>query len=140
MRIEKINSENIKEIKRFIRRIPGISEINEEILNRVLILRNDFEIKAIISYECFSNKGLIRYFIFHKDVDFEELEMLVEEMIKNTKEESINLVLTVIDDESLVPFFEKLGFHKCLIENVYIGEVSLENTLYHNAIGLVKES
>ncbi len=139
MLIEKSNVDNSEEIKAFLKRIPGLNEIDDEIFDRILILKNEFEIKAIISYECFTDKGLIRCFIFQKDVEFDDLNMLMNEMIKNAKKENIGMIITIIEEDELKYFFEKLGFKECLIDNIYIREMPLISILGNSAIGMIKE-
>ena len=137
MIIEKINEYNKKMLDIFIKRIPSIKEIEDDILENMFIIRNETNILGIISYEKYIDKGLIRYFIFQKDVEFNNLELLFEEMRKKAIEDDIKLLITVIDDTELVAFFEKLRFKKIDINTLYLYETPVVDTINSNAICMI---
>lgn len=137
MHIEKINDNNIDKIKSFINRVPTINQIDEDILKNAIILVDMNEIKGIISYEKYIDRGLIRYFIFQKDVPFEELKQMVEYMSECAKNNNIKSLLSVVEQKELIIFFSDLGFLPFSIDNIYIDEVSLGNTVYKKSQGMI---
>lgn len=137
MHIEKINDNNIDKIKSFINRVPTINQIDEDILKNAIILMDMNEIKGIISYEKYIDRGLIRYFIFQKDVPFEELKQMVEYMSECAKNNNIKSLLSVVEQKELIIFFSDLGFLPFSIDNIYIDEVSLGNTVYKKSQGMI---
>lgn len=137
MQVEKVNDNNIELIRQFIKRIPSIEEIEEDLLDKMIVLRENENIKGIISYERYLNKGLIRYFIFQKDIPFDDLKKMVFQMIENAKKENVELLLSVVDQKELVNFFENLGFKSFSVKNIYIDETSLGNTIYNKALGML---
>lgn len=137
MHIEKINDNNIDKIKSFINRVPTINQIDEDILKNAIILMDMNEIKGIISYEKYIDRGLIRYFIFQKDVPFEELKQMVEYMSECAKNNNIKSLLSVVEQKELIIFFNDLGFLPFSIDNIYIDEVSLGNTVYKKSQGMI---
>lgn len=139
MIIENINEFNKMLVDDFIKKIPTINKIEDDILENMVIIREENKVVGIISYEDYSEKGLIRYFIFQKDVLFEDLEKLFEEMKKKTINKGIKSLMTVIEDNELVNFFNKLGFKKIDIKRVYLSETSLGDTIYSNAICMIYE-
>lgn len=136
MQVENINDNNILLIKKFIQKIPNL-EVEEDILSKATILKEDGSVKGMISYEVYSDKGLIRYFIFQKDVSFDNLTNLFNKMLENAKEEGIKKIITVIQQSELILFFEQLGFVLLPVDGIYIGETSLKNTIYEQAIGMI---
>lgn len=139
MIIENINEFNKMLVNEFIKKIPTINKIEDDILENMVIIREENKVVGIISYEDYLEKGLIRYFIFQKDVLFEDLEKLFEEMKKKTINKGIKSLMTVIEDNELVNFFNKLGFKKIDIKRVYLSETSLGDTIYSNAICMIYE-
>lgn len=139
MIIENINENNKNLVLTFIKRIPTIEAIEEDVLENIVLIRNEKEVLGIISYENYLDKGLIRYFIFQKDVAYEELEKLFKTMKEKTKNDEIKHLITVIEERELVTFFNKLGFKKIDTDKIYLFETSLVDTIYSNAIVMIYE-
>lgn len=139
MIIENINENNKNLVLTFIKRIPTIEAIEEDVLENIVLIRNEKEVLGIISYENYLDKGLIRYFIFQKDVAYEELEKLFKTMKEKAKNDEIKHLITVIEEKELVTFFNKLGFKKIDTDKIYLFETSLVDTIYSNAIVMIYE-
>lgn len=139
MIIENINENNKNLVLTFIKRIPTIEIIEEDILENIVLIRDEKEVLGIISYENYLDKGLIRYFIFQKDVAYEELEKLFKTMKDKAKNDEIKHLITVIEERELVMFFNKLGFKKIDTDKIYLFETSLVDTIYSNAIVMISE-
>lgn len=139
MIIEKINEFNKKMLEEFIKRIPSIKEIEEDILDNMFIVRNDANVLGMISYENYIDKGLIRYFIFQKDVEFDDLKMLFKKMELKAIEDKIKYLITVIEEKELMYFFERLEFNRIDINKIYLFETALVDTIYSNAICMIHE-
>lgn len=139
MIIENINENNKNLVLTFIKRIPTIEIIEEDILENIVLIRDEKEVLGIISYENYLDKGLIRYFIFQKDVAYEELEILFKTMKEKAKYYGIKCLITVIEERELVTFFNKLGFKKIDTDKIYLFETSLVDTIYSKAIVMIYE-
>lgn len=137
MIIENINENNKNLVLTFIKRIPTIEAIEEDVLENIVLIRKEKEVLGIISYENYLDKGLIRYFIFQKDVAYEELEKLFKTMKEKAKNDEIKHLITVIEERELVTFFNKLGFIKIDTDKIYLFETSLVDTIYSNAIVMI---
>lgn len=137
MQVESINESNIGIVRNFIKRVPTIKEIDEDVLKNIVILKDELGIKGIISYETYIDKGLIRYFIFQKDVSFKNLKELFSVMLENAKKEHIKILLSVVDQKELLNFFNNLGFIPYSVDDIYIDETSLGNTVYKQAQGML---
>lgn len=139
MIIENINENNKNLVLTFIKRIPTIEVIEEDVLENIVLIRDEKEVLGIISYENYLDKGLIRYFIFQKDVAYEELEKLFKRMKEKAKNDEIKHLITVIEERELVTFFNKLGFKKIDTDKIYLFETSLIDTIYSKAIVMISE-
>lgn len=139
MIIENINENNKNLVLTFIKRIPTIEVIEEDVLGNIVLIRDEKEVLGIISYENYLDKGLIRYFIFQKDVAYEELEKLFKTMKEKAKNDEIKHLITVIEERELVTFFNKLGFKKIDTDKIYLFETSLVDTIYSKAIVMIYE-
>ena len=139
MKIENVNEFNKKMVDTFIKRIPTIIEVEDDILQNMLVIRNDNSVLGIISYENYLDKGLIRYFIFQKDVLFDDLILLFNRMKNKAIQDNIKKLITVIEEEELILFFQKLGFKKIDINNIYLFETALADTIYSDAICMIYE-
>lgn len=140
MIIENINENNKNLVLTFIKRIPTIEIIEEDVLENIVLIRDEKEVLGIISYEIYLDKGLIRYFIFQKDVAYEELEKLFKTMKEKAKNDEIKHLITVIEEKELVTFFNKLGFKKIDTDKIYLFETSLVDTIYSNATVMINET
>ncbi len=136
MLVENINDDNALLIKNFIQRIPNL-DVEDDILSKATILKDAESVKGMISYETYFDKGLIRYFIFQKDVSFDNLTNLFNKMLENAQKDGIKMIITVIQQNELILFFEQLGFTTIPVDDIYIGETSLKNTIYAQAIGMI---
>lgn len=137
MQVENINESNAEIIRNFIKRVPTIKEIDEDVLKNIVVLKDDISIKGIISYETYIDLGLIRYFIFQKDVSFKDLKELFNVLLEKAKKENIKILLSVVDQKELLEFFNNLGFIPYSVDDIYIDETSLGNTVYKNAQGML---
>ena len=137
MQVDNVSDSNIELIRNFIKRVPTIKEIDEDVLKNIVMLYDNEGIKGIISYETYMDKGLIRYFIFQKDVSFKDLKQLFKTMLENAKKENIKTLLSVVDQKELMNFFNNLGFVPYSVDDIYIDETSLGETVYKKAQGML---
>ncbi len=136
MQVEQINSLNIKKAKEFISKVPMLKELGDEIFEKMLVLVEGESIYGMVSYETYGRNALIRYFIFQRNVNHEDLKKLIEQMIIRTKQDKLNMVISVVDQVELIDFFESLGFIQFEKENIYIDETPISD-IVGNVLGLV---
>ena len=58
-------------------------------------------------------------------------------MLENAKKENIKTLLSVVDQKELMNFFNNLGFVPYSVDDIYIDETSLGNTVYKKAQGML---
>ncbi len=136
MEIKHYNEENKKDIETFLNRITLINNINQDVINNACIIWRSGEVDAILSYEVFSAYGLIRYFIFHRHVTFDEIVSLFTEVVDFASSNNIEYLITIVEKEELAKIFEKLGFISLSPDELYFDEISLNNK-YPNASAMI---
>ncbi len=117
MLIEKINESNIDEVKDFLKRIPSLRDVEDNILLEGILLRDE-KIEGTISFEMIGNYALIRYFVYRKEIDKEYIINLLNSLLKNIKTK----VCAIITKEELMSIFLECGFKSVKNEYVFINE------------------
>lgn len=136
--IVSVNENNFEKAKAFVEKAGGNVVIENSILKKASLIIND-DIDGIISYEKFANVGLIRYFIFRRNIKDEDAFSLIENISKKAKEEDINLFLSITKNETIKNILLVLGFYSLNNNDVYLGEVNINKTEFKDAIILKKD-
>ncbi|HHU56140.1 MAG TPA: hypothetical protein GXZ48_05585 [Acholeplasmataceae bacterium] len=126
-----VNKFNIEETKEFLSKI--CNKIDEEVLENASLLVNEDQIVGMMSFECFGNNALIRYFIFKKVIDEVSLLKLFQNVVNKAKNKSIKNILSFIEKEDTIPLFKYLGFFPIDKKYVFIDENSILKTSSRNA-------
>lgn len=135
MEIKSVDKTNISEVINFLKEIPIIGSINNEVvLNGEFVF--DEEIIGFLSFEEFKKTALIRYFVFRKSITDEIINELFLRIINKAKSKNIYSLLTIIVKKEAKAIFKNLGFYTVTNDNVYIDEISLNNTRFKNALVL----
>ena len=58
-------------------------------------------------------------------------------MVKRIKTEGISKIITIIQQDELKSFFEKLKFNEIAIDKIYIGEKELRSFLKEPAMAMI---
>ena len=134
----KINEEWFSKTIDFLKSVPSIESIEENILKNACIALNDDKIVGCISYEEFTCKGLIRYFVFKKALDLDYLEKLLEELRKNALKNNIKEFICVAESDQIKDLFKSLNFKDIRESKIFIDEESVTNTNFKSSIFLNK--
>lgn len=133
MKILKVD-ENSKEIVLdFISEAIDVKDIDINIVKNASYVLDNEKIIGVLSYEKFTDIGLIRYFIFKERVPLGLVIALLENVKQSAKEDNITSLLTIITNDSIKNIFEDLGFDNLEASDVYIDEVNFLNSKYKNA-------
>lgn len=135
----KINEEWFSKTIEFLKSVPSIESIDEKILNNACIALDDEKIVGCISYEEFSSKGLIRYFVFKKALNLDYLDKLVDRLKENAIKNNINEFVCVAESEQIKELFKSLDFEDLDEASIFIDEESISNTNFRNSIFLKKQ-
>ena len=92
----------------FLKSVPSIESIEESILKNACIAVKEDKIVGCISYEEFTCKGLIRYFVFKKALDLDYLEKLLDELKENALKNNIKEFVCVAESDQIKELFKSL--------------------------------
>ena len=87
-----------------------------------------------ITYEKFSEYGLIRYFIYQKNIDFEYIKQMYLELIKKSIDDEIESFISIGNNNDVVNIFKLLNFHEIEFSNFIVNDRLLYGTEFENAI------
>ena len=135
----KINDEWFAKTIDFLKSVPSIESIEERILNNACIALDDDKIVGCISYEEFTCKGLIRYFVFKKALNLDYLDDLLEELKKNALKNNIKEFVCVAESEQIKELFKSLNFKDIKESKIFIDEENVCNTNFKSSIFLNKQ-
>lgn len=117
---------NKVKIKAFLSEI--VEEVDEEVLENASILIDKDKIIGMMSFECFGRTALIRYFVFTKLIDENNLLKLFYHLIDKAKTKNIKRILSFVEKENAIPLFKYLGFFPIDKKYVYIDENNIMET------------
>lgn len=138
IRVEKINSSIIEDVKAFLSNVPSIDKIDEEILKNACIAYDDDKIVGCISFEVFSSKGLIRYFVFKKALSLENLEELLEVLESNARDSGINMLVCIAECCQIEELFKSLDFKAIEKKSIFLNEENILQTSFKSSLFLNK--
>lgn len=110
MEIVNVNVDNLNEVVDFLKKVQTINKIDIDIVKNGSIILNKGEIDGVLSYEKFSQYGLIRYFVFKKNTENDFIYKLFNHILEKVKNEKIETLLTLIVKEEVMNLFYNLGF------------------------------
>ena len=126
--IEKIDDNYFNKTVEFLRSVPSIESVDDKILKNACIAIEDERIVGCISYEEFSDKGLIRYFVFKKVLDMSYLDRLLNKLKENAKSNKIKEFVCVAESEQIKELFTNLCFNEIDDKRIFIEEESILDT------------
>lgn len=139
IRVEKINLSIFSQAIEFLTSVPSIDKIDETILNNACIAFDDTKIVGCISFEEFSNKGLIRYFVFKKVLSLEYLELLLNALEDNARSKGIFTLVCIAECSQIEELFRSLEFYPVSESKIFINEENISNTNFKSALFLSKD-
>lgn len=138
IRVEKINASILDQTIEFLTSVPSIDKIDEKILNNACIAYDEDKIVGCISFEEFSDKGLIRYFVFKKVLSLESLEELLHVLEDSAKEKGLRMLLCIAECSQIEELFRSLDFQALKESNIFINEENVLNTNFKSSLFLNK--
>lgn len=133
MKILKVDENSKDIVLDFISEVINANDIDINIVKNASYVMDNEKIIGVLSYEKFTDIGLIRYFIFKERVPLGLVIALLENVKQSAKEDNITSLLTILTSDSIKNIFEELGFINIKASEVYIDEVNFSNSKYKNA-------
>lgn len=137
MEIETIDEKNYKIAYNFLKTVPSVNKIDDNILKNGVIVVDNNRVIGSISFEIYDHIGLIRYFVFKKNIENIYLIKLLEELEKNAKKLEIEKLLCVADNVEIEELFKELGFIK-VKKQIYLNEERINSTNFTSSNFLMK--
>ncbi len=138
IKVEKINDSILKSAVEFLTSIPSIDKIDEKILSNACIASDEDKIVGCISFEEFSDKGLIRYFVFKKVLSLEYLEELLKGLEDNAKDRGLKMLVCIAECSQIEELFKSLDFKEIQESKIFINEENVLNTNFKSSLFLNK--
>lgn len=132
MKVKKVNDYNMAMLVNLLKNVKGLKIENHIVNNCHLLLTDDDDISGTISFETYGNYALIRYFIFKKSINYQDILLLYVSLEKELKENDIKEAIAIINSNEVKDVFINLGFEKLNEENVYFDETMFKNSIYKN--------
>ena len=126
--IEKIDANYFNKTVDFLKSVPSIESVDDKILKNASIALEEDRIVEYISYEEFSDKGLIRYFVFKKILDMSYLDDLLDKLKENAINNNIKEFVCVAESEQIKELFKNLEFNEINDKQIYIEEENVMDT------------
>lgn len=128
--IERIDDLHFNKAVEFLKTVPSIETVDDNILKNACLAIEDDKIVGCISYEEFSEKGLIRYFVFKKVLDMSYLSELINKLKTKAKENDIKEFVCIAESEQIKELFKDLEFNEIINKNIFIEEENVINTSF----------
>ncbi|MBE6137875.1 MAG: GNAT family N-acetyltransferase [Erysipelotrichaceae bacterium] len=138
LQIVKIDENNYNSAYNFLKTVPSISAIDDAILKNGVIILDDERVIGSISFEIYDHIGLIRYFVFKKNLSRPLLKNLMEQLEENARSIDLYKIACVADNNQIEELFKELGFLK-LEKKIYINEDIITESNFSSSNFLYKE-
>lgn len=115
-------------IEKFLTSIETIDTVDESLIKNGVALKKEDEVIGFITYEEYSEYGLIRYFIFQKQVAFEKILEMFDTLCKVAKIRELNGLISIGKNQEVIALFESLGFNIINNKNFLVGGKTVEGT------------
>lgn len=138
LQIIDVNNQIVGDVEKFLLQIDKINEIDKDILNLGYALKDEEkeEIVGYITYEKYSEYGLIRYFIFQKILPIHYIFEMFEKLITKAKLNKIEGFIAIAKSKEVVELFQKLEFYDISNSNFLINGQNLLGTELEDAVVL----
>lgn len=111
-KIESIRMNDVlqQKAKDFLQQIDSVIEIDEELIENGVVIFTD-DVVGYITYEIYSEYGLIRYFIFQKQIDSDYVYQMFQALVDAAKQDGIQSFISIGKNKEVIELFENLGFY-----------------------------
>ena len=130
MKVLKVSDDTKVMVINLLKNVNGL-KIENHIVDNCHVLLNDKEdIMGTISYEKYDKYALIRYFVFKKNISYEDLLSLYNSLENELKNLDISKAIAIINSEEVKEVFMFLKFEKMNKEKIYFDETIFTQTNY----------
>ena len=126
MDIRHINEYDYNLVKDFLLSVKTIKDIDEDVLKNAMIVVDNNDILGAVSYEKFGISGLIRYFVFKRNLTNDTVVSLFKMLEETAYDDYIKDIYCVVNNGPIEELFNELGFLKEKYKMLFIDESDLE--------------
>ena len=133
LQVINIKKKKKKDIIQFLLNINSVTEIDEEILTNGVAILDENLVKGYITYEKFCEYGLIRYFIFQKNLSPTLINDMFLALINKAKADEIESFVSIGKTEEVISLFQSLAFYQIDQDNFLINGQNIKGTELEDA-------
>ncbi len=133
-----VSDSNIDIVVDFLRQINVVKSIDLDVIRNGVLVTDDGEIIGMISYEKFTSYGLIRYFIFKKQIEERLIKELIEMLEDKAIDNEVSKLFSIINSSNVRNIFIGLGFDDVDKTKFFIDETPVSGGKYKDALVLSK--
>lgn len=122
MDIRHINEYDYSLVKDFLLSVKTIKDIDEDVLKNAIIVVDNNDILGAVSYEKFGISGLIRYFVFKRNLTNDTVVSLFKMLEETAYGDDIKDIYCVVNNGPIEELFNELGFLKEKYKMLFIDE------------------
>lgn len=122
MDIRHINEYDYNLVKDFLLSVKTIKDIDEDVLKNAMIVVDNNDILGAVSYEKFGISGLIRYFVFKRNLTNDTVVSLFKMLEETAYDDYIKDIYCVVNNGPIEELFNELGFLKEKYKMLFIDE------------------
>lgn len=115
-------------VEKFLTDIDSIDFLDTDLIDNGACIVNNEDIVGYITFEAYSEYGLIRYFIFQKKVDIEKIFMMFHKLVEIASSKDINALVSIGKSDEVIRLFEMLGFYKIDPNNLIVNGRTIRGT------------
>lgn len=137
--IEDVNETNYNEVLTFLEESKLINKIDPILVKCASVIKIDEKIYGILSYELSKTSvdfAIIRYFIFKKTMNRNEVLQLVEYVSKKLKALKLSKLIALASNKEIFDLLIEAKFEEVKSSLVFVDEINFQNSKMKKVIPL----
>lgn len=116
-------------VQKFLNNLESISSVESNLVeNGVAIKDDENNIYGFITYENYNEYGLIRYFIFQKQIEIDYIYQMFKELCVVAKQRGYQALISIGKNQEVINLFTNLDFKTIDKTNFLIGGKTIIGT------------
>jgi len=111
LKVEGYVQDDEAKVIEFIKKVQPDAKLDEQILSRSVLIKDDEFIVGMVSYESHGNLGIIRYFLYDARIAGTDIVVgMFFELYKRAHERGVKQLIAGVPHREVGTLFEMLGF------------------------------